>query len=281
MSIFENYIGGKNMLTDWLMVIITAIYVIATIFICFYNGRSAKAAKKQTEEMILQYNAVNRPLVTVRFDIIRSGLLCFVIENEGPLPAKDVRISINKEFLANIKDDDEKRRLEDLNNANFYLASKQKLTVLLGANPSFNEIAKEIAKINITYNDYKEYTEIDISQYKFLILYNSSLEDISQHLKKIKEEDKSYHKAILKLINKPHISNVVVRSATEDDAKKFNLFKLVCLHPNSTALQLSEKMKMDKEYILGLLVELNKIDGLISFTYGDDWEEDNVLWFKR
>ena len=269
------------MLTDWLMVIITAIYVIATIFICVYNGRSAKAAKKQTEEMISQYNAVNRPLVTVRFDIIRSGLLCFVIENEGPLPAKDVRISINKEFLANIKDDGEKRRLKDLNNANFYLASKQKLTVLLGANPSFNEIAKEIAKIYITYNDYKEYTEIDISQYKFLILYNSSLEDISQHLKKIKEEDKSYHKAILKLINKPHISNVVVRSATEDEANKFNLFKLVCLHPNSTALQLSEKMKMDKEYILGLLFELNKVDGLISFTYGDDWEEDNVLWFKR
>ena len=40
-------------------------------------------------------------------------------------------------------------------------------------------------------------------------------------------------------------------------------------------------MKMDKEYILGLLFELNKVDGLISFTYGDDWEEDNVLWFKR
>ena len=146
---------------------------------------------------------------------------------------------------------------------------------------SYNEIAKEIAKINITYNDYKEYTEIDISQYKFLILYSSSLEDISQHLKKIKEEDKSYHKAILKLINKPHISNVVVRSATEDEANKFNLFKLICLNPNSTALQLSEKMKMDKEYILGLLFELNKVDGLISFTYGDDWEEDNVLWFKR
>lgn len=39
------------MTTDWLMVIITAIYVVATIFICVYNGKSAKAAEKQTEEM--------------------------------------------------------------------------------------------------------------------------------------------------------------------------------------------------------------------------------------
>ena len=62
------------MLTEWLMVIITAIYVVATIFICIYNGKSANAAKKQTEEMIKQFNSVNRPMVTVRFDIIRSGL---------------------------------------------------------------------------------------------------------------------------------------------------------------------------------------------------------------
>ena len=54
------------MLTDWLMVIITAIYVVATIFICVFNGKSAKAAHDQTEaaraqtkEMIDQYNAVN------------------------------------------------------------------------------------------------------------------------------------------------------------------------------------------------------------------------------
>lgn len=84
-------------MTDWLMVIITAIYVVATIFICVFNGRSAKAAneqaeaaRNQTKEMIDQFKAVNRPFVTIRFDIIRSGLLCFIIENEGPLPAHNV-----------------------------------------------------------------------------------------------------------------------------------------------------------------------------------------------
>ena len=95
-------------MTDWIMVGITAIYMIATIVICYFNGKSAKASKEQTEiskkqiaEMIKQYNLANRPFVTVRFDIIRSGLLCFVLENEGPLPAHDVQVCINEEFINN------------------------------------------------------------------------------------------------------------------------------------------------------------------------------------
>ena len=36
-------------MTDWIMVVITAIYVIATIVICYFNGKSAKAAKIQTD----------------------------------------------------------------------------------------------------------------------------------------------------------------------------------------------------------------------------------------
>lgn len=97
-------------ITDWLMVIITLVYVIATIFICVYNVKSVKAAKEQIDvtktqikTMVEQYNSVNRPLVSIRFDIIRSGLLCFIIENNGPLPAENVQIKINKEFIENIK----------------------------------------------------------------------------------------------------------------------------------------------------------------------------------
>ena len=36
-------------ITDWLMVIITLVYVIATIFICVYNVKSVKAAKEQID----------------------------------------------------------------------------------------------------------------------------------------------------------------------------------------------------------------------------------------
>ena len=34
-------------MTDWIMVIITAVYVVATIFICLANIKLANAAKEQ------------------------------------------------------------------------------------------------------------------------------------------------------------------------------------------------------------------------------------------
>lgn len=277
------------MLTDWLMVIITAIYVVATIFICIFNGKSAKAAhdqteasRQQTKEMIDQYNAVNRPIVTVRFDIIRSGLMCFIIENEGPQPAKDVKVVINQEFIDNISNSDERKMLADLNNATFFLASKQKLTVLLGGNSAFSDIAKEIAKIDISYNGYTEHTEIDINQYRFLLIYNSPVEDISQHLKKIKENEEKFHKSLLKSMDKPSkIQSVIVHTATEEDAVKFRLYKEVCLNPHSTVIQLAEKIDIDRDYALRLLLELNKVDRLIAFTFHEvTTDDDKALWYK-
>ena len=37
-------------MTDWIMIAITAVYVIATIFICIFNYRSAKATREQLAE---------------------------------------------------------------------------------------------------------------------------------------------------------------------------------------------------------------------------------------
>lgn len=278
------------MVTDWLMVIITAIYVVATIFICIYNGKSAKAAKEQTEvaqrqtkEMIKQYEAVNRPFVTIRFDIIRSGLLCFVIENEGPMPAHDVCININQSFIDNIQDSGDRGRLEELNDASFYLASKQKMTILIGGQPAFANIAKEVAKIDISYDSFKEHTEIDINQYRFLLVYNSPVEDISQHLKKIRDNDEKFHKKIIKeMEKKPQVQNIVLHKAIVDDANKLKIYKHVCIEPHQTIGQIAEKLEMEKEYVLDLLMELYKVDRLVAFTFhGVETDDGKALWYKR
>ncbi len=47
-------------ITDWLMVIITAIYVIATIAICWANIKSAKATREQVAESKRQYEETRR-----------------------------------------------------------------------------------------------------------------------------------------------------------------------------------------------------------------------------
>lgn len=277
-------------MTDWLMVVITAIYMVATIAICYFNRESANAAKEQTKatreqikEMIEQYNSLNRPFVTVRFDVIRSGLMCFIIENEGPVPAHDVKIRINREFIDNIKEADEKSRLQELNESVLYLASKQKITVLLGSNISFDDIAKEIAKIDISYDSYTEYTEIDINQYRFMIIYRSPVEDAAQHLKKIKEDSKDFHKALLKKMDKPGpVQNIVVHSATEKDADKFCVFKELCLKTHQTTGQLAQRVNMDEGYVSVLLSELQMVDRLVAYTYYEMEDgKPKELWYRK
>ena len=54
-------------MTDWLMVIITAIYVVATIFICLANIKSAEATREQLAESKRQFEEGNRAYITYSF----------------------------------------------------------------------------------------------------------------------------------------------------------------------------------------------------------------------
>lgn len=67
------------MLTDWLMVGITGIYVVATIFICIFNAKSAKATHEQVAESKRQFEESKR-LETMPFLQLEIPT-----ENETPL----------------------------------------------------------------------------------------------------------------------------------------------------------------------------------------------------
>lgn len=273
-------------MTDWLMVIITAVYVIATIVICVFNGKSAKAAKEQTEtakqqinEMIRQYNESNRPIVIIRFEIIRSGLLCFVVENIGPVAAKDIKIKINDDFIDNIEKEDKQIRIREASEATLFLSSHQKIFILLGGQSHFSKIASVTAKIDITYNGmFNEHTEIDLWQYRFMLTYSSELEDISQHLKHIENESKTYHKKQLKVLSKDGPVNVLLHS--NDNSKKFETYKAVCMNPGSTTVQISEYVGVPKEDALDILIELDRVDNFVQpvLFVGDDYQ---AKWYKR
>ena len=64
-------------ITDWLMVGITGIYVIATIVICVFNGKSAKATRDQIAESKRQFEETKRlenmPCFELHFDKIEAG----------------------------------------------------------------------------------------------------------------------------------------------------------------------------------------------------------------
>lgn len=78
------------MITDWLMVIITSIYVIATILICVFNGKSARATREQIAESQRQYDDTQRLQMMPYFEImvhddIRDFVECIrlAISNKG------------------------------------------------------------------------------------------------------------------------------------------------------------------------------------------------------
>ena len=268
-------------MTDWLMVIITAIYVVATIIICYFNGKSAKAAKIQTEEMIRQYNLSNRPNVTIHFDIIRSGLLCFVVENEGNMPAHDVNIHINEKFIAGINDDRDKEHISRFAESKLYLASKQRIFILLGGQPQFSQLAQNVAEIDISYDDYCEHTTIDLNQYGMLLVYDSPIEDMAQHLKKIKENDEKFQKKIIKNIDSSKaVSHVIVHNSTVDESHNYRIYKYLCCEGKHTTIAIADELKMDKDYVLGLLIELLKVDKLVGYYPDDEDNDDNIEWYR-
>lgn len=57
------------------------------------------------------------------------------------------------------------------------------LLTIIGETLDFDNAFQKVTKVNIAYNKYKEYAEIDINQYRFSLIYSSPLEDISQNPK--------------------------------------------------------------------------------------------------
>lgn len=93
------------MSAEWAMVIITAVYVAATILICYYNYQSAKASKEQLSEMKKQYNEENRPNLEVEFIYERRSWYGLRFINHGKRTAQDVHIQFDQKFIDSLPEE--------------------------------------------------------------------------------------------------------------------------------------------------------------------------------
>lgn len=255
---------------DWNAVfqIFTLLITLAT---CIYTAKSANAASKQSElsrkqlaEMCNQFEESHRPYVTIRFDVIRGGLCCFIITNEGNQSAVDLKITANQSFLDNLAEMDGKvSLLSKVLSTKKFLAPHQSLYVSLTGVPRYDDLAKEIAHFHLTYNGkYSEDIEIDINDYRDTLIYYSELDEIANHLSKLYNEIKSYHSdwKSVKRENKP--KDVIVH--TIDDSKKFHIFKLICRNQDMTAAEIAEKVELPEDEVVKLMEELQTVDRLVK-----------------
>lgn len=76
------------MISDWAMVFIILVYVIATIFICLASLKSAKVSKEQLIEMKKQFEENNRPYVEEEFIFVKCAFYGLRFINNGNVVEK-------------------------------------------------------------------------------------------------------------------------------------------------------------------------------------------------
>lgn len=189
-------------ITDWLMVIITLVYVIATIFICWANIKSAKASKEELAEMKRQYVEENRPHIEVEFCYERRTWYIVRFINHGKLTAQHVKILLDEGFISSLpeqafKDTLLKQREKECiigvgQHYDLYIASNE-----LRGNPNMKPV---IGKILYQDESSKYESDIYIDLENYATFFSSTSDDpMVKELKNIKKEIEGLKRAIVAL----------------------------------------------------------------------------------
>lgn len=175
------------MTADWAMVIITTIYVVATILICWANIKSAQASKEQLKEMQKQYEESNRPNIAVEFLYEKRTYYGIRFINYGKMIAKNVKINLSKEFIYSLED-----RMQSILMAeegkHCFIGVNQHYDLYFGT-PEYKDIEHKVpASGTITYfsnnKKYEEKFSLDIENYMTTFSVNTDFEDLLECIKK-------------------------------------------------------------------------------------------------
>lgn len=174
----------------FVMVVLTAVYVIATIAICLFNYKSAQATREQVAESARQFEETNRAFLTVYADFIRNGLFVLCVSNSGNKPAKEINVNIGEEYFKNIKQEF-LPNVEKFVKSNFMLGLEQKFYLTLGGLLDYEKLSNESMFLELTYQDdkrkYSEKIEIRLKEIAWSLNYTSPITDIQHDIKKQRE----------------------------------------------------------------------------------------------
>lgn len=271
--------------SNWIIAIATALYVVLTVFICVSNAISARAARKQTEELILQRELSFRPYIQISFEIIRGALLCFKIKNTGNQAAFETKVRVNDEFIQSL-DDLEREGLGELNRAAFFLATNQELLFIIGGRTQFDRIAKTPAIFDISYcaGKYRDCVTIDLKQYSFALVEEDPLLELARSFEKYQKQSKQDNEKLREVVMDNKINEVVavVRSENEHDLNMARILERVTIKPSSIS-QLSEALDLSEDEVILCLRDLSIRHNLVRSLLGINLSnpDRNSIWFRK
>lgn len=185
-------------MTDWIMIGITSVYVIATIFICIYNAQVAKVTKQELEELKKQFYQTNRPIVNYEVVYIKNTFYMLRFVNNGSHTAYNLSISLSDESLSEIPDDRIREELSRIKGAVRNLGVGQSYDIPIGRTK--DEIRFQI-KGSILYNGlnssiYYDDFDVDCSNYAPFYSYKSDYDDFKDILRSMNKELSLIRKAL-------------------------------------------------------------------------------------
>ena len=171
--------------SNWILVIVTAVYTIATVAICIANWKSASAAKRQAEEMTRQYQDSIRARIAIRFDKKCPTDRNIVLKNVGKQDADGVRLTVDREFMEELNKAWPENLLKVAASSTIHIAAGQEFWVFVGFASTIDRLKTTNAKLLVRYraenSAYEETAEIDFSQYNFIAEISSKTVSANGH----------------------------------------------------------------------------------------------------
>lgn len=177
------------MITDWLMVAITAVYVVATIFICRANVKSATATREQVAEARRQYEEEHRAFIS--YEIIFENRIFYGLRftNHGKRVATNVQLQLDKDFIDSLTDQDFKKELQNLTGKEFILGIEQSYDIYFGSDEFRKRENQTPIQGVIIYNDrcgaYTDSFCIDFGKYATIYTVTTNAERIEDAAKEL------------------------------------------------------------------------------------------------
>lgn len=185
------------------MVVLTGIYVLATIFICLFNYGSAKASKDQLAEMRRQFDEENRPYITVELIYERRAFYGLRFSNHGKRVANHVRIELDQAFLDSVTEPSFKKSLDKTKGKECIIGIGQHYDLFFGSNEFRKSNNKVALSGKVVYNDGKlTYTEpfsVDFDSYATIYSVNTDADDMLKEMKSQTRELKGIKDALKEL----------------------------------------------------------------------------------
>ena len=200
------------MTAEWVMVIITGIYVIATIFICLANIKAANASKEQLREMQKQFAETNRPVVELEFHYSRRTWYIARFINRGNLTAQHVKINLDQEFVDSIPEESIKRELERIKGKECIIGAGQYYDLYIGSNklrgnPNLKPLTGTI-EYKAQGETYQSDLFVDLEHYMTFFPSTTDEEGLLKTMKKIGDELKGIKQMLLiKTVGFVHTGN--------------------------------------------------------------------------